>query len=111
MDNSKNKLVQFGPRWGVEGPQFVDSSPEFYLDGEQVTDPEIWGLAFAIRGFAFELHWHSNDLARELVQLLSESKHLRVTGTIEPEHQVKIEDHKMVLRIEFSTEEIENAET
>lgn len=107
-----NKEVQFGPRWcGIEGPGFIDSDPEFYLDGERVTDPEIWGLAFAIRGFAFNLHWRSNDLARELARLLPGAKCLRVVGTIRPEHQVRIENHKMVLRLEFDTEEIENAET
>ena len=101
------KLVQFGPDWDEgRGPRFVDTDPRFYSNGEQITDPEIWGLAFAIEGFAYDLHYRSGDLARELAQLLPESRHLRVVGTIKLEHQVKIEDHKMVIRIEFDTEEV-----
>jgi len=102
------KIVQFGPSWDdCRGPHFVESSPRLYSNGEQITDPEVWGLAFAIEGFAFDLYCHAGDWARELARLLPDSKRLRVVGTIEPEHKVNILDHKMVLRLEFELEEVE----
>ena len=97
---------QYSPYWdNITGPRYVDTDQRFYSDGEQVTDPEIWGVAFAIGGLACDVYWHSTDLARDLLQAMGESKQLRMTATIEVRHDAYLEDNRMAVKLEIEIEE------